>query len=102
MIRSDAELIHPGKDNEQVTLKDVLLNALAFEHPHGTPGYKTETAAEKYKRGKLCFDVEEAKETISLSAEEIVLIKELINQTYGAIVYKQAVDILEMEHNDAV
>lgn len=71
------------------TLRDVAVNALMDERAG-----KAE-AEEKYGRGALADRIFGCKEPILISAEEVVLLKRLIGQTYGPLIVWRAWNILE-------
>jgi len=82
----------------ELTLKDVMIKALTGDHvqercPHCQGGKVPEV--EKYKRYHLARKIKNAEDEIELQAEEIALIKKLINWLFLVVVVGYAFDLIE-------
>jgi len=83
---------------DDLTLKGVMVRALTEDHaqercPHCQGGRVTDI--EKYKRYVLARKIKDAKDEIELQAEEIALIKKLINWLFLVSVVGYAFDLIE-------
>ena len=79
-------------EKEDLTLKDIMVNALLAEFPDEQ---KTLSGADKLKRYRLAMDIMDAKIEIDLCAEDMVLIKDMIAKAYNSLVSGQAWEMLE-------
>lgn len=83
---------NPIKDKDkETTLETVLTTSLLSQGVHENPD-----GNEKYKRFKLAHRII-AGGVVDLSAEDIVLLKKVVGQTYMALVVGRVYDILEGE-----
>ena len=82
------------KEKEDLTLKDVVVNALLAEFPDE----KDLTGENKLMRYRLAMKIMDAKIEVDLVAEEIVLIKGLVAKAYASIVAGQAWQMLESKN----
>jgi len=84
-----------GEDNKILTLGDVCTNALLTN-------FKDENieGKEKLRRFKLAQKIYGVKELVSIEAEDIVSIKDLVAKAYTTIVVGQAWELLEGEKSE--
>jgi len=87
-------------DNKDITdpangktanLKDSVTTALLFQDQN--TGQLT--GEEKLKRFALAKKVHDAPETVDLTAEDIVLIKDCVNKLYTTLIYARLVEALD-------
>lgn len=78
------------ENQNQITAKDVIVQALLMG---GRAENKSEE--EKYKQYVLLTSISEGSDEIDLKAENIVLIKTLVNEVYPALVYGRVRDIID-------
>lgn len=84
----------PLKDgNEELTLGLVCINILLAN----LPSEKEIDGKEKFKRFKLAQKIDKADNKITINAEEVVLLKNLIGKAYSPLVVGRAYQILEGE-----
>lgn len=87
MLEIDGRVIRAN--DKDVNLRECLINVLAY-----VPASRAVAIEDKIKRYKLAKKIFE-NETPDISAEEIVLLKKLLNETYGPTIVGQACEILE-------
>lgn len=94
-LKSQRKRPRPKKSDEpeeleDLTLKDVIVNALLGEFE----GEKL-SGEEKLKRYKLAISIQEAKVEAQLSTTEIAEIKDLIGKSWSPLVSGQAWELIE-------
>lgn len=88
-----------NSDNEASTFQNVAMNALV----QVTQADTTEPLPKKMFRWELFKKISKATtNSVNLTAEEIILLKDRVNMNYGALVVGQMVDHMERENNVAV
>lgn len=90
------ELKPRDMDSKSLTLRDVCVDALLVEKP----GDKVDSK-EKLRRYRLAEKIYGCKEPISLSVEDIVIIKEQTAFRWSTLVMGRAWDLLEGEGGQA-
>ena len=81
---------HISNTEKPLQLKTILTQAL-LDAPS-----TTDTAEEKVKKYQLALKINSANEVVSLSAEEIVLIKGLVSVIYTPLIVGQTFNYLEI------
>jgi hypothetical protein len=82
-----------GEAERDFTLRDVSVNAVLAESQENAKS----DGKEKIRRFRLADKIFGAAEPIALPSEDIVLLKDMIAKTYGALVTARAWDMLEKE-----
>jgi len=85
-----------GAQGVEFTLRSACVVALDAI----TEEAKQVDAKEKYRRGALAARIYRTKEPINLSAEEIVLLKELVGKLFGPRVVHEVWNVLDPSANE--
>lgn len=88
-IENDGPLL--DDDGKEMDLKTIAVRSLLFVYPD-EPNLKPE---EKDDRGRLARRIRVSKEPVSLTVEEIALVKKLIGRAFGPKVVTPAFELLD-------
>lgn len=78
------------EQEKQISAKDVIVQAILMG---GRAENKSEE--EKYKQYVLLTSISESSGEVDLKAEDIVMIKKLVNEVYPALVYGRVRDLID-------
>lgn len=80
-----------NEKGEVVVVKTILTQALLMG------GQDEKDSTVKYNRWKLLNQINDAKDEIDLTPEQLVELKKLTNETYGVLIFGQISDVLNGE-----
>ena len=90
----------PMKESMEPEAKIATLGSVCIAALDSTTGAGNLAGKDKYRRGWLADRIFRAKAPISIKAEDLVTIKELVGQAFSPIVVKQAWDILDPQEEE--